>query len=194
MPEANPFEAVISLGLHCQCAHQIRRRFKVNEAYPFDWVVTPPKTVVDVIKAGFELQPTAENLRLYEGHVRDERTGVRYFHDFPIDPDFMDAFDDVRDKYAFLASRARARLASDVLFVAHAAPPSKTPLILKILNVVARGEWRLLIANPPTVPLAGLSDSRVIEAVVDGPKPATRGWRGNDQAWDAAFDKALAAA
>jgi hypothetical protein len=182
------FSAVISLGTTCQTAYQTRRRFGFETAYPFDWLVIPPETVALVVRQGFEVPLVKQRLIRRRGFIFDPQLGIKMPHDFPIQDDWMDAYDDVSSKYRFLAERTRdAANAGQVLFVLHDANPEGVSLVREALS--AYPGWSLLVANTPDVPLP--EGQPVVTALLDGEPPELAAWRGNERNWEEAFDKAV---
>lgn len=93
------FRATLSLGSACETAHQIRRNFPGLAAGPFDWLITTYDGLIGLIESDFEKFLVSKNLTYIERdhngdeYILDGRYGTRFIHDFPLDLDFMRAFD-----------------------------------------------------------------------------------------------------
>ena len=120
------FDKVISIGASCQIAHQVRRLWpQQQEAYPFDWIVTPYKALLKTLGdnfAGFVCGDYLELKTNSEGkitHIENTKSGVQFYHDFPCSVDFISHLVTVKKKYDFLIGRWREMIASgsNVLFI-----------------------------------------------------------------------------
>lgn len=75
----------ISIGRNCQVAYQIRRHFKNDESYFFDWLISDIKSVEKVLcdfKDSYflsDIEVCANGIRVF-----DQYTGVQIQHDFPV--------------------------------------------------------------------------------------------------------------
>jgi hypothetical protein len=102
--ELTLYDAFISLGGSCQTAHQLEVNKLKGPTLPFDWVVSPFSSVHTLIANDFADLLEKENLTLVQDdevgwYVHDEKYRIRFLHDFPLDLDFMRAYDAVRSKY-----------------------------------------------------------------------------------------------
>jgi len=107
------FHKVISLGPACETTYYIRRLIEQDEAYVFDWVIAPPMQVAKAIENDFSDFIQREGLEYRSGeaighpYINDSVLGIEFHHDFRNDADFMDTYEDVAKKYAFLIERFR---------------------------------------------------------------------------------------
>jgi Putative papain-like cysteine peptidase (DUF1796) len=84
------FDAVISLGGRCQVAHQLRRKYPGMKSKFFDWLITPDKSLIEMLADGMtgfsEETPLVEGLshRKNFGHVHivEGSYGTLLSHDF----------------------------------------------------------------------------------------------------------------
>lgn len=53
---------IIPIGVNCDIAHFLRKNSLRGSAYPFDWSITPLKTVIELIENGFEGFLSEDNL------------------------------------------------------------------------------------------------------------------------------------
>jgi hypothetical protein len=98
------YDAFISLGGSCQTAHQLEANKLKGPSLPFDWVVSPFSSVHALIANDFAGLLEKENLALVQDdeigwYVEDQKYRIRFLHDFPLDLEFMRAYDAVRSKY-----------------------------------------------------------------------------------------------
>jgi hypothetical protein len=80
-------DLVFSLGSTCQNAWNLRSYFAFDRAYPFDWWVTPAKSMLKMIEPGFQfnvargdlhITPTNEHNTVYNYNLN-----LLHHHDFP---------------------------------------------------------------------------------------------------------------
>lgn len=117
---------LIPLGIDCSVAHFLRMHGIRNDAYPFDWNVTPMEAAFELVENGFEdflklenldfLSPT--NRQLFEESGRDikisneiitpvvcRRYGILFPHDFT--GSGVDDYEKVTQKYTRRIERFR---------------------------------------------------------------------------------------
>ncbi|MBB5687120.1 DUF1796 family putative cysteine peptidase [Sphingobium boeckii] len=186
----------ISLGRHCQAAHQIDRVTGPGRpAQFFDWLITPHEGLIALLKGGFGGFLAPHNLRSQGEHegfhaVTDAAFGVEMLHDFPFDARIDVRLAGVQAKYAHLAQRFLTLPGGrECVFMrqVEAFDPIQAGAIFAVL-----GQW-----FKPGFRLAILADSEIADQpvmpdirVVHVPQPAPYVWKGSDPAWDKAF-KAL---
>jgi Putative papain-like cysteine peptidase (DUF1796) len=124
------YDFVVSLGDCCAPAANIRRRFGVTTASPFDWWVSPFNATMKLLREGFanvllpdnlEIIPAAEG---YQESVRCNYHGMLHHHDFERSADQLIIKNiavqqaTVLQKTRFIVDRFRATLANkSVLFI-----------------------------------------------------------------------------
>lgn len=151
------FSKVISLGNDCQPAHWIRTFTKQTEAYPFDWLITPPDALVDLIEHGPEslFYDVSQFEDLHEKRpsnttVKHKRLGIVFFHDFPPNHG-LGALAQVQSKYRHLAARWQQSLVQlnvNVLFIRHYATKEQAMSIQQaIRKQYSRLSFELLVVN-----------------------------------------------
>lgn len=101
----------ISLGSRCIPALILRQYHLRSAAYPFDWMLSETfDNFYKIIETNFENFLCKESLIIDKTQpfiVRDQNTGFGYSHDFPvadqkirnIAPNFLDAYEKVKEKY-----------------------------------------------------------------------------------------------
>lgn len=98
------YDAFIGLGGSCQIAHQLEVNKLKGPSLPFDWVVSPFSSLHTLIQNNFADLLLKENTVLVQDdeagwYVLDRKYRTRFLHDFPLDLDFMRAYDEVKAKY-----------------------------------------------------------------------------------------------
>jgi len=120
------YDLIVSAGDWCGPAHNIRRVFGRERAYPFDWWVSPYKSFLRLLDENFENLLVPGNLFLTDGNksVKCSYYGILHHHDFTrnaedkIIPNFMTELPHVIAKTRALINRLYADVEGrDVLFV-----------------------------------------------------------------------------
>jgi hypothetical protein len=120
------YDSIVSAGAWCAPAHNIRRVFGRDRAYPFDWWVSPYKSFITLLDENFANLLNPENLILTEGNasVRCNYYGILHHHDFrrneedKVTSNFMAELPNVIAKTRALINRLYADVEGrDVLFV-----------------------------------------------------------------------------
>lgn len=98
-----PYYPIISLGINCQVAYQLRIHGLRHEAFPFDWIICPFEALVALIENHFEHFLDPEYLRFV--HTETEKCivntlyNVKFLHDFKLVPHFMQDYEKVKAMY-----------------------------------------------------------------------------------------------
>jgi hypothetical protein len=115
------YDQIVSLGHWCGPAANIRRRFNIEAAMPFDWWITPFDSLMKVLDERFANLFREENIEIItaEGKahatVRDNYYNLYYHHDFKRDvqdrvlPDIAAQAAVLREKYRFIVDRFISR-------------------------------------------------------------------------------------
>jgi hypothetical protein len=116
------FDVTVSLGSCCQTAYQLDKNGLRGPSYPFDWVVTPYKSLYEILKNNFKNWLTIDTLKCITGkHARDNVYGISLLHDFQYKrpEEFLSDYDAHFEKYQRRINRFRELLAGNqrVLFV-----------------------------------------------------------------------------
>jgi len=123
---AREYDVIVSAGDWCAPAHNIRRVFGRERAYPFDWWVSPYKSFIKLLDENFVNLLISDNLVLTEGNasVRCNYYGILHHHDFTRDredkilPDFKKELPKVIAKTRALIARLYTDVEGrDALFV-----------------------------------------------------------------------------
>ena len=120
------FDKVISIGHSCVPAHQIRKWLNQQEAYFFDWLVTPPPALITLIRCGLMTLFDKSRLAIHEPGknkyvpIIHTEMKVIFYHEFRKEKELTD-YSIVYSKYLFLSSRLNDLLKSQskVLFIRH---------------------------------------------------------------------------
>jgi hypothetical protein len=80
-------DLIISLGPNCRNTWNIRKYFKIQKAYPFDWWITPAKSLLAMIEPEFEFQVFMSDLHITvpkdnSNTVYNSRLNILHHHDF----------------------------------------------------------------------------------------------------------------
>jgi hypothetical protein len=176
--------AVVSLGYSCALAHNLRRYFAVDEAFPFDWWVTPATAVVGVLqRPDPDWLYDPEYLKLVDNgnSVEHSELGILYHHEFPRDPDglvvinFLELIAEPKARAAYLLNRLLSADHSDarILFLRAFLPGEDcAPIRACLSERFRRATWTLA-----TIP-----------HILEGPP---HGWQGNPAVWDAALERSV---
>lgn len=106
---------IISLGIRCLPAMQLKKHGLRLHAYPFDWLDTSFDSLVQILKNDFvdflaesNLRLTNENYVLQTAHGFQNRNELRIVeakyniilrHDFDINADFLKQYSEIKKKY-----------------------------------------------------------------------------------------------
>ncbi len=116
----HPQRSLISLGLRCDVAFQLRMHSGSNVSHFFDWLVTPVDGLINIIKSDFKVfnpDDLVLDCKTIPHSVVDARTKVVFFHQFPVfnghvPPDFLLYYSSFAGKLAHLAERFRKYMAT----------------------------------------------------------------------------------
>ena len=198
MSDEQHYDQVVSLGRGCQPAHQIRRILQTDAAHIFDWIVTTDHGLATLIasdldgffdRGGLVMGP--------EGCIVDRVTETQFLHEFPEASDFETQYATHQGRFAMLAERWRALLASTqaVLFVRqHGWEPVARTSALRLRDAIRRRAPRLRFAILYLTSEASehWGEPQIINRHL--PQPAPYDWRGDDAAWERLLAEALASA
>ncbi len=194
------YDDIVSLGRHCQPAYQIRRLTGVEAAGIFDWIYTTDDGLVRLIESGlagfFALGELAVG---GHGVVEDGRTSTRFMHEFPPGSDIAAQHAVHAGRFAMLAERWRALLASDrrALFVRVPSDPEADGravaerLRAAIARQAPRLRFTILVLSDNPADDAPWGQKGVLNHHLRQPEPYD--WRGDDAVWAALLTQALRA-
>lgn len=121
------YHNVVSIGSNCEVTWNIRNYFNVDRAYPFDWWMTPFKSMIELLDNRFSGLFKARNIYVPPDRktVIDKRYNLMYHHDFQRDADglvVLDSIDEqlikLKEKYEFLSHRFINELdGKEILFI-----------------------------------------------------------------------------
>lgn len=113
------FELVFSAGPYCRAAFHLRRLFDQEQAFPFDWWVTPASSMLRMLQPDFRFQLTPGQIFLTEAAqvVLNSADQILHLHDFRRTAtgeislsDLELQLEQINGKYGFLFERLRQRL------------------------------------------------------------------------------------
>lgn len=208
----------ISLGYRCEVAYQIRRRFGVHQALPFDWLITPLSSIARMVEEGFShmadpvcLEPIdLERYGRIEQGVLNTRYNVVMRHDFRetedlrLLPGWRDEIPDVAAKWAHLARRWEECLTSGkaITFVRRAGNisivngdslPTKASQYHDLFDLLRKRapRSRFIVADPH----CDLNGNDILVGDIGAPsalfgREAADAWKGPSRKWRRLFTKA----
>lgn len=98
-----PYNPIISLGINCQVAYQLRIHGLRYEAYPFDWIICPFEALIQLLENKFEDFLAPEYLVFIhtekDKHILHTKYGIKFLHDFKLVPHFMNDYEKVKTTY-----------------------------------------------------------------------------------------------
>ena len=109
--DRKPYDRIISLGGNVVApAWNIQNCFGAQEAYPFDWWITPGNSLLRLLEEDMGYAFVVDNLEVIRDRatVRCRHDEVLHHHDFPRDEDYKIVLDlqpsvaNVQQKYRFL--------------------------------------------------------------------------------------------
>jgi hypothetical protein len=110
----NP-DLVVSLGPNCKNTWNTRSYFNVETAYPFDWWITPAKSMLRMLDRNFEFIAEADDLFITDtvnnsNSVYNKKLNLLHHHDFPRRKNLVTevtpaAVEELNSRYRFLFSR-----------------------------------------------------------------------------------------
>ena len=192
------YHKVISIGHACQPANYIRSLTKQQEAYFFDWLVTPTDSFMKLIEHGPEslFYDRSQFVSIDEpgrkkATVTHKALGVIFYHEFPIGPKALNSFDAVAMKYRNLARRWHElnTIRNKVLFIRHYAGKGDSLLIQGALRrVFPNVPFDLLSVNEDEANKVSWGLPGIINMCVN---PTTTDWRGDVTGWTDIFKQAI---
>jgi hypothetical protein len=80
-------DLIFSLGPNCRNTWNLRSYFGINATYPFDWWITPAKSMLRMLEPGFKFHVDQDDLLIsppYEHNtVYNYKLNILHHHDFP---------------------------------------------------------------------------------------------------------------
>lgn len=184
------YHKYISLGHACQPAHYIRNVLHQQEAYFFDWLVTPVGGLCKLIEFGpetlfFDKQQfrTVDEPDRKKATVTHNQLGVVFYHEFPRGPQALNAFPTVEMKFRHLAQKWHGlnTMRSKVLFIRHYAGKADSLLIATTLRETFPDlPFDLLSVNEDEANKDPWGIPGIINMCVD---PTTTDWKGDSEGW-----------
>jgi hypothetical protein len=195
------FTDIVSLGYRCRLAERLRKHYGFDQAFPFDWWITPLRGGGDFLRewdAGVLYEPdllVEEAGRHGEiAFIRNERYSIKLQHEFPrvggvaIAPGWREHLAQARARTEHLMARFDAldRTGRRILFVRELTagevgrPRPLARLREAVLQRVPRAQASFLAITPEPAALDGWD-----VLPIDDPKPNP--WQGDAAVWDAAF-------
>jgi hypothetical protein len=118
-----PFDFAASLGPNCRSTWNLRNQTGQSRAYPFDWWITPSRSMLRMLAPGFHFELDPADLHVVSQPdsgetVYNARYHLLHHHDFPRDANHRHlplteaVIRGVREKYQALFARFQAEVAA----------------------------------------------------------------------------------
>jgi hypothetical protein len=104
-------DLIFSLGPNCRSTWNLRHHLGVERAYPFDWWITPARSMLRMIDPEFSFTLSMADLHLVGNSVYNARLNLLHHHDFARDGDGVvlplteSAVSECQSKYQWLFRR-----------------------------------------------------------------------------------------
>ncbi len=195
----SPITDVVSLGYNCRTTRRVRDYFGTEEAYPFDWWVSPMKGLIGVLLE-WDVDRLYDPAVLAEvrsgeqiAYLRHGRYGIKFMHDFPSDqgrvrPNWREHLPEAKSRMTHLMAKFDALNSPDrkVLFYREVGPSDRAVL------EHCKGLRRLVLAHTP---LAQCNFLLISSTGIKAPRwtslsindPLEEPWSGDPEIWDSAL-------
>lgn len=151
------FDHVISLGYFCSTSLELERVGLRDYSYPFDWLITDLKGILDCVENKFDGFLTQENLLQYEDtphYYYNQKYKVHFYHDFSAYEPLDKQLTSVQEKYYRRISRFYENIMNPTLFIRYISGKEELEYIennieqiLSVLKKFNRQSELLLISN-----------------------------------------------
>lgn len=100
------YDLILPLGSACKTTHNLRKRNLQRESLPFDWILLlDTQVIIQLLRSHFQGFLLRENMKkkelentLHDVYV-DVSSKIEFWHDFPLNCNFDEMFDEVKRKY-----------------------------------------------------------------------------------------------
>ena len=119
---------VISLGYFCSVAEGIEKMGLRSASYPFDWVISDFRGVIQAINNHFENLLEYEQLyqsKAHSGRYQNMEYGISFFHDFNPYQSLQEQLPDVQRKYSRRIERFYESVSEPTLFIRYISDEDK---------------------------------------------------------------------
>lgn len=116
-------DLILSAGPNCRTAWNVRNYFGIEQAYPFDWWITPARSALKMLDPSFRFSLKAEDLTIsspdHHNTVYNSRLNILHHHDFERTyngkPGVIETITEqniatLTSKYIFLFERLRSKI------------------------------------------------------------------------------------
>jgi hypothetical protein len=190
------YNRLISLGKHCQPAHQIRRFTGIPAASYFDWIGTSHEAILYALRNGLEVVFHKRNLRVTADGLGavDLVSGVTYRHHFSrtsvaksVDLASIElGYENQRKKFDFLRERWAKSVTQDgTLFIRQDCPTAEqvAELYEALFEHIGHERFGLLIITLPDYEL-NIEHPNIHTAIGCQQAEPGKDWTGDNDVWD----------
>jgi hypothetical protein len=136
-----PYDAIINLGGDCQVEHQLKTNNLREYALPFDYLIAPCISVCRMLTNDFKGFLDKEQLAYKHDngkYILDTAYDTRMIHDFILTPDFLNDYEQIKEKYMRRIERFRELLATKkkVLFIRKRALKEEAQVLATIIKTL----------------------------------------------------------
>lgn len=170
---ANGEARVISLGIRCEIAYQVRLHTEKDDSDYFDWLVTPFPALADIIRTDFKHAFNAADLARFENAsgIYNKNNNIIYYHAFPmnderkISENFLEYYAEVKSKFDYLANKfiRHCESGAPTIFVRREiSAPEADSLVNVISERYPRLPFKLLVVGDTDEKLDGFTSERIV--------------------------------
>jgi hypothetical protein len=192
---AHVHDAIINLGGDCQITYQLQIHGLRKYALPFDWLITPYHSLRALLEHNFEGFLAPDNFQFFvneknEKYILDKKYGTRFIHDFKLQEDFLQDYENIAQKYVRRINRFNNLIltSQSPLFMRKRITKEQAIELRNVLAVTRQGKPFLLVVMDTTP-----------EMIPDWQLPALRNfylrqlqpysWKGDPKAWKEIFQE-----
>lgn len=186
------FDEIINLGGTCQVAYQMYINGLRKYALPFDKVRTPYDSLYAIMENKFQGFMEPENFVLVmndkEKYILDKKYGIKLFHDFKINDNFLNDFEVIKETYLRRIDRFFTVInnSKHPLFIRRGITKEQAITLRDLLHRLFPSKPFTIITVDSTQEIKenwGLPEIR--NFFLRPPNPAT--WKGDNGAWQELF-------
>lgn len=187
-----PYYPIISLGINCQPAYQLRVHNLRYEAFPFDWIICPFETLITILEDDFKHFLDPEYLTFVNTetnkHILNSYYNIKFVHDFKLNENFMEDYKTVYDTYCRRIERFYQRMneSSHALLIRRKITKGQAQQLKQVMEKHFPQTNFLIVAVDNT---QEIKTDWQIEGILNYYMPITQGqtWKGDSKLWEELF-------